>query len=114
LANFGGLSAGAFDDPDGDGNTNIAEMLAGTLPQDAASRPGWKSPRGLSAGFHRRPRCLPDAFSADIYQLQTTTDLGGPWQNVGSIVTGKNGLLALPHVDGALDPKRFDRILIDN
>ncbi|BCU77908.1 BNR-4 repeat-containing protein [Luteolibacter sp. LG18] len=45
LANLGGYGYGAYDDPDGDGYTNQAEMVAGTNPLSAASHPAWKSPR---------------------------------------------------------------------
>jgi len=45
MANLGGLGHGAYDDPDGDGYTNVAEMAAGTDPLSSASRPAWKSPR---------------------------------------------------------------------
>ncbi|HTL73683.1 MAG TPA: BNR-4 repeat-containing protein [bacterium] len=44
-ANLGGLAYGAYDDPDGDGYSNVAEMAAGTDPLVAGSHPKWVSPR---------------------------------------------------------------------
>jgi len=45
IAVFGGLGFGAYNDPDGDGYNNLAEMIAGTSPLLASSHPTWKSPR---------------------------------------------------------------------
>jgi hypothetical protein len=44
-ANLNGLTYGAYDDPDGDGYNNLAEMVASTNPLDATSHPAWVSPR---------------------------------------------------------------------
>lgn len=45
LANFGGLVTSAYDDADGDGYNNLAEMVAGTNPTNAVSHPSFVSPR---------------------------------------------------------------------
>jgi hypothetical protein len=56
-----------------------------------------------------------DATATSTYQLQSTTDLvNGPWQNVGTPVTGKTGLLSLADPNPTLQPARFYRILITN
>lgn len=45
LAHLGTLDFWAYEDPDGDGYHNVAEMVAGTSPTNALARPTWKSPR---------------------------------------------------------------------
>ena len=45
VANLGGLTYWAYEDPDNDGYNNVAEMMAGTDPLNTASHPNWKSPR---------------------------------------------------------------------
>jgi hypothetical protein len=45
LANLGGLVNSAYDDADGDGYNNLAEMIAGTSPTNSAAHPSWVSPR---------------------------------------------------------------------
>jgi len=42
---FAGFVASAYDDADGDGCNNLAEMVWGTNPTDAASHPSFVSPR---------------------------------------------------------------------
>lgn len=42
---LGSRAAGAYDDTDGDGLNNLAEMLAGTSPANALSRTNWAAPR---------------------------------------------------------------------
>ena len=44
-ASFGGLVNSAYDDADGDGYNNLAEMIAGTNPTNSLSAPSWISPR---------------------------------------------------------------------
>lgn len=45
IANLGGTNYWAYEDPDGDGYNNVAEMVAGTSGTNAASHPTWVSPR---------------------------------------------------------------------
>ena len=45
IASLGGLVKSAYDDADGDGYHNLAEMIAGTNPTNALSHPSWISPR---------------------------------------------------------------------
>jgi hypothetical protein len=45
LAQLGTLNYWAYEDPDGDGYNNVAEMIAGTSATNAVSRPAWKAPR---------------------------------------------------------------------
>ena len=42
---FGSLVTSAYDDADGDGYSNLSEMIAGTNPTNALSAPAWVSPR---------------------------------------------------------------------
>lgn len=44
-ANLGGTNYWAYEDPDGDGYNNVAELVAGTSGTNASSRPVWVSPR---------------------------------------------------------------------
>jgi hypothetical protein len=44
-ANLGGTNYWAYEDPDGDGYNNVAELVAGTSGTNASSRPTWVSPR---------------------------------------------------------------------
>lgn len=44
-ANLGGTNYWAYEDPDGDGYNNVAELVAGTSGTNASSRPAWVSPR---------------------------------------------------------------------
>ncbi|GAA5484288.1 BNR-4 repeat-containing protein [Haloferula sargassicola] len=41
---LGNLDGGAYDDPDSDGSTNLAEFIAGTDPLELVSKPSWNSP----------------------------------------------------------------------
>ncbi|MFC1465718.1 MAG: BNR-4 repeat-containing protein [Candidatus Brachytrichaceae bacterium NZ_4S206] len=45
LTALGSLAFGAYEDTDGDGLSNLAEMLAGTSPTNALSRTNWSAPR---------------------------------------------------------------------
>lgn len=45
LAQFGSLVNSAYDDADGDGYNNLAEMIANTSPTNATAHPAWVSPR---------------------------------------------------------------------
>ncbi|MBN8457684.1 MAG: BNR-4 repeat-containing protein [Verrucomicrobia bacterium] len=45
------------------------------------------------------------------YQLQTSPDLSEPWTSVGTPAAGADAILAFPHAGGALDPRRFYRIV---
>lgn len=44
-ANLGGTNYWAYEDPDGDGYNNVAELAAGTSPTNSAAHPTWVSPR---------------------------------------------------------------------
>lgn len=47
------------------------------------------------------------------YQLQTTPNLSTEaWQNVGPVIQGVNGTIALPHADSRTGPHRFWRVVI--
>lgn len=44
-ANLGGTNSWAYEDPDGDGYNNVAELAAGTSPTNGLSHPTWAAPR---------------------------------------------------------------------
>src|SRR5262245_1482164 len=76
ILNFGNLSAGPGDDPDGDGQDNFTEYAFGTNPNDANSRTSFRpslsgtgSNQTFSVSFRRR------AGSCIEYFLEGSTDL---------------------------------------
>lgn len=44
-SNLGSTNFWAYEDPDGDGHNNVAELVAGTSGTNSNSRPDWRSPR---------------------------------------------------------------------
>ena len=74
--NFGNLSAGASDDPDGDGQNNFTEYVFGTNPNDGSARSsfvpsviGSGATRQFSVTFRRR------AGGCIDYVIETSDDL---------------------------------------
>ncbi len=104
-----GLTVGAddaADDDDGDGMTNVREYLAGTDPQDAASRLALAIAPPSGGTLELRL----NAVSNKSYTVQYRSDLAtGAWlrlQDILAAPTNRNILLAT----NVADPKRFFRI----
>jgi subtilisin family serine protease len=89
------------DDADGDGTPNLAELIAGTDPLDAAA-----SPRLLSVF----PLAI-QSVTGRTYQLQSRDDLvTGEWEDVDDPIAGDGSLLEWPVADDV--SQRFYRVKI--
>jgi hypothetical protein len=83
ILNFGNLSAGPDDDPDGDGQDNFTEYAFGTNPKDANSRTSFRpslsgtgSNQTFSVSFRRRAGSCIEYFlegSMDLSQWSAST-----------------------------------------
>ena len=87
---FGTLDQGAGDDPDGDGNSNFTELLAGFNPTDPAENMRitnlTKSGNDLTVTWTSIP--------GKNYQLRYSPDLQAPWQTMvtsPTIIPGDSG-----------------------
>jgi len=101
------LTADAGADPDGDGQTNLAEFLAGTDPQSAASalrlRAAW-SAHQVALSFNAVP--------GRAYALQTCGDLAGlVWTNAAEWSAALETRLIEWTTDAGLQP-RFFRVMV--
>ncbi|HMP77360.1 MAG TPA: PKD domain-containing protein [Kiritimatiellia bacterium] len=94
LLHFGGaLNAGAHDDPDEDGFSNLSEYIAGTNPTNALSY--FSATAGLAPdGFGIRV----NAVAGRLYTLQYSADLmhSNTWHDV-------EGQVELPGTDGPME-----------
>lgn len=85
LKRFGNLTAAnATTDFDGDGESDLAEHLADTLPKDPASRLRIIS-QSLNAGLTQNTLTFTTAPSR-LYRLDLTADLAQPWSDSGLAV----------------------------
>ncbi len=75
-------------DNDGDGSTNREESAAGTNPNDATSVLNFDSVHNNGTVIQAAWRTV----KGKSYQVQTSADLGGAWQNTGVAVAGEGGL----------------------
>lgn len=104
-------AADASLDPDGDGLTNLQEYRAGTDPRDANSRLQitglTRSGNDLTLGF--------PTVANGLYRLESTTDLttAGSWRLWTGNVLGTGGTVAVPVSGGAVDSKRFFRVVVE-
>ncbi len=97
----------AEDDSDGDGAPNLAEFLAGTSPLDAAS--AFRITRVTAAS--NEIQLFWTTRTNKSYQLQQTDRLsdGAAWTNLGSALSGTDGVLT-QSVGAAAGTSRFFRV----
>jgi kexin len=93
-------------DLDGDGQSNRAEYLAGTAPNDAND--ALRVVAFGATGSERRVT-IPTA-DGRIYQLQTTPRLDTPWTNAGPTRTGTGVPLTFTNVNSL--PAAFYRVIL--
>jgi hypothetical protein len=93
---FGGLSATASEDPDGDGLNNLREYRAGTNPTDANSVFEFIDINPILGGIHLRWSSQPNRH----YRLRRATVLSA---NPASFQVIQTGLVATPPVNEFVD-----------
>lgn len=81
MANFGNLSKGPNDDPDGDSQSNAIEYLTGTLPNNGASR--FAATIAPAAG-NQLTLTWP-SVSGKTYAIETNGSLIGIWSELISV-----------------------------
>ena len=99
-------------DPDGDGQSNLQESIAGTDPNDPTSVFGIQSSQTVAPTFLLRWRTV----AGKRYQVEATQSLvGGTWLRQGSPVegTGDEVVAAVPVTNGPFFAFRL-RVLFDN
>jgi hypothetical protein len=95
-------------DPDGDGQTNLFEFIAGLVPNDRNSKFEQRVDR--SSGT---PKVIFSPIVAGrTYEVQTTTTLANNWVAATGGSTTNNGVERTYTHTGVTDPKRFYRIKI--
>lgn len=108
---FGSLNApngGPDDDPDGDGQSNYKEWIAGTDPKDARSYLRVESPQGNGNDYNIS---FP-TVAGKTYAIEYKNDLTDVQWDLLTTVAGTGGVLQVTDTDAALRAKRFYRIRI--
>ncbi|MEY3894494.1 MAG: hypothetical protein RLZZ214_13 [Verrucomicrobiota bacterium] len=109
LVNFGNLDDGAGDDPDGDGVTNLNEYLAGTDPNDPASKLAitnyTTTPGGTSTSLTWQ------SVPTRNYFIEESLDLSaGSWFDSGLNLILSDGASTVRLFGNPYAPKRFLRV----
>jgi subtilisin-like proprotein convertase family protein len=104
-AQFGSLSYGPGDDPDGDGQNNLEEMVGGTQPTNAASFFAIDSIQ-----FNSGSRVQFLGLTGRTYRVLYATNLLGDatWTDLTGGLSGSNGLMSVTDTNDA--PSRLYRV----
>ena len=108
LSAQGGAAANA--DPDGDGQNNLKEFLAGTSPVDPASV--------LRASIGQSGNNILILFTTvagKSYRLEQATELGAGanWQALQQHIPGTGGTIEVAVADSGSQPRIFFRIVVE-
>jgi hypothetical protein len=116
IQHFGSVSAangGPNDDPDGDGQSNQSEYLAGTDPTDSSSALRIETSALTGEGFVLGWSCVPDK----TYRVLYADSPGGPWLEdlPGMPMTAGSGQTSLAYTDATVGSvtKRFYRVRLE-
>jgi hypothetical protein len=110
-AHFGNLAKNASDDPDGDGQSNAVEFLAGTLPNNGASA---FTATAVPAGANRMTLGWP-SVPGKIYRIESSAAPAGPWNSLMSVnAAASPSTITAQEIDTPSgSPSHFYRISID-
>jgi lysophospholipase L1-like esterase len=113
LANFGTInntgSAADSADPDGDGSTNTQEFASGTNPN---SRSSLLKIDQMQASGNNMVISFP-TVGGKIYRVERSDTLqSGSWTTVQNNITGTGSTMQVTDTGGAVQPKRFYRIVV--
>lgn len=106
LQQLGNLSSGPQMDPDGDGQNNSLELLAGTNPASGASRFAARFERVNASQFALSWPSVPGR----IYQIQTSSSLNGTWQNLVTVAAAASPAASTMHLVTRTGSSMFYRI----
>jgi hypothetical protein len=100
--------AAATADPDGDGQNNLAEFLAGTDPTNANSalRITAITPAGSDI------RVYFTSVGGKYYSLERCDSMGGAWTSIVTNIPGNGGIQWVKDIGGAMRASGFYRILL--
>ncbi|MEO5712743.1 MAG: autotransporter-associated beta strand repeat-containing protein [Luteolibacter sp.] len=108
-ANFGNLSKGPNDDPDGDGQSNAMEYLAGTLPNNGASRFAATIAPVSGNQFTLTWPSVP----GKSYGIETNATLAGSWSQLTSVPAAVSPATSTSYSVTPVGNQMFYRIRID-
>ena len=107
-ANFGNLTKGPNDDPDGDGQSNAIEYLAGTLPNNGASLFAARIFRASANTFTLTWPSVP----GKIYVIETSPNLAGAWSELISMPAAVSPAESTSYPVAPAGSASFYRVLI--
>jgi autotransporter-associated beta strand protein len=100
--------AQANEDPDGDGQSNDVEFLAGTDPQNGASL----FAATLVPGVNGELTLTWPSVSGKSYQILKNTELSGPWETLQLMVAGPGATSSVTLSPGDHGPAAFFKVAI--
>ena len=106
---LGNLASGPADDPDGDGQSNAVEYLAGTDPNSGASR---FTASMLPAGGNQFTLGWP-SVPGKTYAIETSADLAGAWVQLVSLPASDSPATTTSYPVTSSGSQRFYRVRLD-